>query len=192
MKKSVRIILIVIGILLLILIPVLLYTKLNNDYQKRHNTKEVDSLQEELKIRDNISLEINSPVLTTYELFSKDIKESYVIKYYLDGKEIEVPSYDKVGTYDIVVTINDKDYKTTLTIQDTTKPDLKLKEVTINEGEPYKIEDFIDSCTDNSGMCDIKMEGSVDFNKKGKYVITFVAIDPSNNQTRKSVTITVE
>ena len=34
MKKSVQIILIIVGVLLIILIPVLLYTKLNNDYQK--------------------------------------------------------------------------------------------------------------------------------------------------------------
>lgn len=183
MKKSVQIILIIVGVLLIILIPVLLYTKLNNDYQKRHNTKEVDSFQEELKIRDNISLEINSPLLTAYELFSNDIKESYVIKYYLDGKEIEVSSYDKVGTYDVVITINNKDYKTTLTIQDTTKPDLKLKEVTINEGETYKIEDFIDSCTDNSGdSCTYAYQNQVDYSKEGTYDITIIAKDNSNNE----------
>lgn len=160
-----------------------MYTKLNNDYQKRHNTKEVYYPQEELKIRDNISLEINSPVLTAYELFSNDIKESYVIKYYLDGKEIEVSSYDKVGTYDVVVTINNKNYKTTLTIQDTTKPDLKLKEVTINEGETYKIEDFIDSCTDNSGdSCTYAYQNQVDYSKEGTYYITIIAKDNSNNE----------
>ena len=75
MKKSVQIILIIVGVLLIILIPVLLYTKLNNDYQKRHNTKEVDSFQEELKIRDNISLEINflNLLLKSDKLFSSSI-----------------------------------------------------------------------------------------------------------------------
>ena len=182
MKKSIRIILIVIGILLLILIPVLLYTKLNNNYQKNHETKEEETLKEELKISDNITLEINSPMLTIDELFSDDIKESYVIKYYLDGEEIEVSSYDKVGTYDIVATINDKDYKTSLTIQDTTKPNLKLKEVTIKEGETYKIEDFIDSCTDNSGYsCTYTYQNPEDYSKEGTYDITIIAKDSSDN-----------
>ena len=45
-------------------------------------------------------------------------------------------------------------------VNDTTTPDLKLRDVTIYEKETYKLEDFIVSCSDNSGNY------TVDFDSK--------------------------
>ena len=85
MKKSVRIILIVGICVVIILIPVLLYNKLNQDYQKNHENKN-EKTQEELKIKDDITLEVNSPVLDINDLFSEPINESYEIKYFVNAE----------------------------------------------------------------------------------------------------------
>lgn len=85
----------------------------------------------------------------------------------------------------------------TLKVLDKTAPSLVLKEVKITEGETYKINDFIESCTDNS-KTDCTFEYSsedknendeiIDYSKysaPGEYLIKIIAKDNSNNTTDK-------
>ncbi len=192
MKKSVRIILII-GICgVIVLTPILLYNQLSKNYQKNYENKGKE-IPKELKIKDNITLEINSPFLGINDLFPEAIDESYEIKYYVNALEVNISSYDKVGTYEVIVNIGDKTYQTTLTIQDTTKPELKLKEVTINEGETYKIEDFIENCTDNSGdTCVFEYQNQENYSKEGTYDITIIAKDHSNNQVSEATKLIIK
>ncbi len=192
MKKSVRIILIGGICLIIILIPIILYNKLNKNYQNNQEIKE-ERLNEELKIKEDITLEVNSPLLSINDLFSKDIEVTYEIKYYLDNEEINPTSYDKIGVYDVRVLINDKTYQTKITVEDTIKPVLKLKEVSINEGEVYKIEDFIDSCTDNSGeTCLFEYKNPETYSKEGTYDITIVAKDSSSNAVEETTKLNIK
>lgn len=192
MKKSVRIILIGGICLIIILIPIILYNKLNKNYQNNQEIKE-ESLNEELKIKEDITLEVNSPLLSINDLFSKDIEVTYEIKYYLDNEEINPTSYDKIGVYDVRVLINDKTYQTKITVEDTIKPVLKLKEVSINEGEVYKIEDFINNCTDNSGKtCLFEYKNPATYSKEGTYDITIIAKDSSSNAVEETTKLNIK
>lgn len=192
MKKSVRIILIGGICLIIVLIPIILYNKLNKNYQNNQEIKE-ERLNEELKIKEDITLEVNSPLLSINDLFSKDIEVTYEIKYYLDNEEINPTSYDKIGVYDVRVLINDKTYQTKITVEDTIKPVLKLKEVSINEGEVYKIEDFIDNCTDNSGeTCLFEYKNPETYSKEGTYDITIIAKDSSSNAVEETTKLNIK
>jgi len=54
--------------------------------------------------------------------------------------------------------------------------------------------DYLDGveCKDNSGYCDIDFTGEISFGVPGKYVITYIARDPSGNTATKKRTITVK
>lgn len=192
MKKSVRIILIGGICLIIVLIPIILYNKLNKNYQNNQEIKE-ERLNEELKIKEDITLEVNSPLLSINDLFSKDIEVTYEIKYYLDNEEINPTSYDKIGVYEVKVLINDETYQTKITVEDTIKPVLKLKEVSINEGESYKIDDFIDNCTDNSGeTCLYEYKNFATYSKEGTYDITIIAKDSSSNAVEETTKLNIK
>lgn len=192
MKKTVRIILIGGICLIIVLIPIILYNKLNKNYQNNQEIKE-ERLNEELKIKDDITLEVNSPLLSINDLFSKDIEVTYEIKYYLDNEEINPTSYDKIGVYEVKVLINDETYQTKITVEDTIKPVLKLKEVSINEGESYKIDDFIDNCTDNSGeTCLYEYKNPTTYSKEGTYDITIIAKDSSSNAVEETTKLNIK
>ena len=46
-------------------------------------------------------------------------------------------------------------------------------------------------CEDNSDECEIDIEGSIDYGKTGKYIIKYIAKDPSGNTTSKKRVITI-
>ena len=166
--------------------------KLNKNYQNNQEIKE-ERLKEELKIKEDITLEVNSPLLSINDLFSKDIEVTYEIKYYLDNEEINPTSYDKIGVYEVKVLINDETYQTKITVEDTIKPVLKLKEVSINEGESYKIDDFIDNCTDNSGeTCLYEYKNPTTYSKEGTYDITIIAKDSSSNAVEETTKLNIK
>ena len=96
-----------------------------------------------------------------------------------------------IGSYDITVNFNEKDYIVLLNVVDTTAPQVTLKEFQITEGTTYKITDFIESCSDNGkGECsynyyyeDYENE-ELDFGSHsapGTYDIVIVALDDSGN-----------
>lgn len=169
-----------------------MYNKLNKNYQNNQEIKE-ERLKEELKIKEDITLKVNFPLLSINDLFSKDIEVTYEIKYYLDNEEINPTSYDKIGVYEVKVLINDETYQTKITVEDTIKPVLKLKEVSINEGESYKIDDFIDNCTDNSGeTCLYEYKNPTTYSKEGTYDITIIAKDSSSNAVEETTKLNIK
>ena len=137
----------------------------------------------------------------TYSATTKDgvLITDKVVKYIIHDNEV-VDSVDTshLGIYYINYIVVDDDGNSNRVVRSVIVKDEEAPVLTVYDPKTISLNDTSYdlmngvSCTDNSGMCDIKMEGSVDFSKKGKYVITFIAIDPSNNQARKSVTITVE
>lgn len=129
--------------ILLVIISLFLYFKLDKTIENNKNEDKKEEIKEQLNIKESITLEINSELININDLFDKDIDGDYTIKYYLNDSEVLFEKYDKIGEYDLIVTLNDTIYKSKLIINDTIKPELKLKEVNINEGESYKIDDFI-------------------------------------------------
>ena len=48
------------------------------------------------------------------------------------------------------------------------------------------------SCTDNSGKCDIDVDGTIDYGTIGTYSIKYKASDPSGNTVTKERVIKVK
>ena len=100
---------------------------------------------------------------------------------YINYTVVDKNGYSRLSTVSIIVSDNEKpelnisNEKVVISI-DVTNYDL-LKGV---------------SCTDNSGDCDIKIEGSIDFGVIGETTIKYIVSDPSGNTTIKERVITVE
>ena len=137
------------------------------------------------------------PKEEAYDECTEDqIKVLEAIKNGKDASSYENP-YDCVrykptgiGSYDVTVNFNDKDYTVTLNVIDTKAPVLVAKAVEITEGETFAITDFVESCSDNSKKdCTYEYyyrdyNSNSDFSKLtevGNYEISIVALDGSGN-----------
>ncbi len=144
----------------------------------------------EVSLKNEVTIEVNEEY--TNEIFFSKIENfdiDTINVHYPDGFDASFP-----GEYTVIITIDGKDYETKLIVVDTIKPTLVLKELTIKENETYNAQDFVDSCTDNSGKeCVIEFysdgtdeEGNlVDYSvykEEGIYPIKISASDNSDNQ----------
>jgi len=152
-----------------------------------------------LSIKKESTIEVN-------ENFTKEIFFSKIENVELDEIEVTYPdNFDSSipGIYNIILKINNKNYESKLNIVDTTRPELIVKELTIEEGKSYGITDFIESCSDNSNKeCKIEFytegideEGNKinysTFKEKGVYSIKISAKDDSGNQTVQETKLTI-
>lgn len=160
-------------------------------FYKKENTNNNDDVK--LVIKKDVSVEVMSELLNAKDFFNGDINNNAKILYYLDDEEIDFNlKYDKVGTYKVVINIDDTKYDTTLNVVDTTKPDLKLKSVSIVVGEKYEITDFVDNCTDNSGEeCILSYKDDKIYDKVGTYDIVIIAKDSSGNEVEETTKLEI-
>ena len=158
---------------------------------KKENTNNNDDVK--LVIKKDVSVEVMSELLNAKDFFDRDVNSNAKILYYLDDEEIDFNlKYDKVGTYKVVINIDDIKYDTTLNVVDTTKPDLKLKSVTIVFGKKYEITDFVDNCTDNSGEeCILSYKEDKIYDKVGTYDIVIIAKDSSGNELEETTKLEI-
>lgn len=144
-----------------------------------------------VKLREKIAVEINNKDVSQDLFFEKleNVKEKDIKINY------DKVVFDKVGTYDVTITIYNKKYYSKVEIIDTESPVLVTKSYKINVGESYKASDFVESCKDNSGKdCIIEFyEDGVNqngekidyrnFTKEGHYDLEIVASDEAGNKT---------
>jgi len=175
--------LVIIGVCIIGVIICFIFT--SNFQGESHNTPEA-----KLNIKKETTIEVN-------ESYSTEIFFSKIENVDLDTIKVAYPEDFDVatpGSYTIKLTIDDKDYETTLIVVDTTKPELVLNEFTIKENEDYKADNFVKSCNDNSGKpCKIELYNGVDeegnrnnyteYKTEGTYPIKIVATDASGNET---------
>lgn len=151
----------------------------------------------DVTIKPEVSVEIN-------EEFKNDIFFSKIENFDIEDVKIKYPlHYDisKTGKYDITIVINDKNYSSVLNVIDTKMPELILKNVKIEKNKTYTVNDFVDSCTDNSKKeCKITFKGideegnKIDyssFKDEGIYQVKIAAEDDSGNQIVKEATLTI-
>ncbi len=154
----------------------------------------------ELSIRSDATIEVN-------EDFTTEIFFSKIENVDLDKIKVTYPNgFDKAspGEYNVVLTIDGKDYDSKLIVVDTMKPELVLKPLSIFEDQLYTAKDFVESCSDNSGKeCIIEFyDGGVDeegnatdytkYNKQGIYPIKISAKDESGNQNVLEINLTIK
>lgn len=210
-KKNYTIPLIIVGIIVLAVIVTLVVTLLSNKKDKEPKVEEPI-----VKINKTIEIEVFNE-LPNKDKYFKDLKnikaEDFDIIYPENLPTIETLTecddkenttecnktlISSVGEYKITLLsekIKDKEYIVTLKVIDKTKPILALKEVSITEGETYTIDNFINSCTDNSKLpCSyeyVKQDKDIDYSKyttPGTYEIKIYAIDASNNKSDEGIT----
>lgn len=131
-----------------------------------------DELQYSLDL-SNVVLEVpgDYPYEVTYQ------KET--INFFSTSKTSYVKQIKKTGTISIV---------------DTTPPELEIRNVNIVEGTSYDASNFVENCRDNSG-CNYSFQDS-DTTKKyvtsGVYVVYVVATDAYGNSTTKRANLVIE
>lgn len=113
------------------------------------------------------------------------------LAYKLNTSEVKI---DEVGDYEFSVTYNNITKKGTISIVDTSSPELKVKDLTITEGTSYGPETFVDNCTDLSG-CNFSFEDpdtATKYTDVGEYEVYIVAKDPYENKQMKKAKLIIE
>lgn len=160
--------------------------------------------------KENIKTNINGnfleyiPLNTEYQEESitafykdEDISDKTIISYFTNNEQVSYIDSSKIGTYLVKYTIlaNNKTkevYKTVIVI-DNKNPTIdfpKKTTISINEAKNYDLKKDV-IVKDNSGKVKLKYVGNLDA-KEGKYIITYEAIDSSNNKQIKKRIIRVK
>jgi hypothetical protein len=119
------------------------------------------------------------------------VKSVNELTYVLDKSQVVV---DKVGVYEFSVTYKGTTKKGTVTIQDTTAPELIVTDLIIKEGTAYTSDMFVKECHDWSG-CEYSFEDKETTEKcreAGEYDVMITATDPYGNKTAKKAKLTIE
>ena len=126
----------------------------------------------------------------TLENFLKNSEDIENSKLFTD---LETITFDKIGKYPIELSYNDKKETVNLNIVDTTKPELKLKAITIYNDEkmPTK-DDFIESVSDLSHSITTALETAIDSTLIGDQEIVISATDESGNKREEKTILTIK
>ena len=140
----------------------------------------------------------NLPEFTaTSKIDSQDISSKVILNIMKDGKNIDKITTNKAGIYKIIYTVVDNHgysnartisiiitdiLKTTLIIPENITIDTSIHKLDLMGGA---------SCTDNSGTCDIKIKENIKYGEKGKYIVEYIATDPSGNTETDNRVITI-
>ena len=151
----------------------------------------------ELVVKSSINIEVNTKLPTVKDYFTKyELKDTGVIKYYLNDKEVSKNYVIKnINTYDVIIIVNKNKYNSKINIVDTKAPTLKTKNITIYENQKYTINSFINNCEDNSNKeCKLSYTESKmsKYTNEGTYKINISAKDNDNNETIGSATLTIK
>ncbi|MCM1053380.1 MAG: CAP domain-containing protein [Ruminococcus sp.] len=196
MKKKVIIIIGIVSVALAIGGTIyFLNSKSKSSDENKNNNNNVN----ETIIDENNDLE----VLSSIEKALGDTKPTLIdfnvdidgeLKIYFNDTIYEEDTLNKIGTYEVVITVDDKEYNSKIVVSDKEAPTLKLKDIKIKEGSSYKLKDFVESCNDNSKEdCDlafVKSEMSK-YTKAGNYDIEIKATDKSGNEKIKKAKLTI-
>jgi hypothetical protein len=110
----------------------------------------------------------------------------------LDQAALDALTTAAVGTYPITVTTVDGQTDTCqITVVDTVKPELKVKNPTVYEGESVSLDDFVESASDLAGPVTTKLQQTPDTGKAGTYTVTVEASDINGNVTTAEATLQV-
>lgn len=172
-------------ILIIAVVILILFVKGCNDNKSKKVKTPNEINNSEPVIVESISININQDVPSIDEFvknYSKVKNETDTIKY--EDTNFANNKYNAVGSYKVTITLNGKEYTSKILVIDKEPPVFALKDVTITEGDYYAINDFVTSCSDNSGKeCVINYEfpeyGKL--SSPGTYNIGIVATDLSGN-----------
>ena len=131
------------------------------------------------------------------EVGSENTKDNLVVNVKEDAKK--VPSdvlkeinTKEVGVYEITVNYDGENYNSTVKVEDTTPPELELKNVTVYNNKTTTKDAFIKQVKDNSGKVTTNLLTEMRFGEFGTQEVTIEAVDPSGNKTQKTANLIIK
>lgn len=187
-------ILIVTIITVIVLLGITLFIFLEKKDNKEKESSNIQTNEEKINIKENVEVEINSEVLNIQDFFENSNFSDGEINYFENDKKIKFDTkYNKIGSFKVVIKINDKNYETAINVVDTLAPTLKLKELTITLGDKFEINSFVESCTDNSKEdCILSYKENKKYTKAGTYDVTIIAKDKSDNVAEETTKLIIK
>lgn len=146
----------------------------------------------------DLSSTLDEPIYIAYSYKGENITDKVTKTILYNSNVVDKVDTSAAGIYYINYTVVDNEgYSNNLVrsviIVDTTAPSLEVPENVTISTNITKFDLFEGaSCTDNSGKCDLKIEGKIHFGEKGKYIIKYIAIDPTGNTSTLKRVVTVD
>ncbi len=137
-----------------------------------------------LWLREQVTLEYGRKLSARNLLYSEDLT-------LVDEAALAQLNEAPVGTYTIDSTLGGRTQTCTVVIQDTTAPNLKLKEHCVLPGTTLDVADFVESASDVSGNVTLTLLNQPDTNVMGTYTVTVEAADIYGNTTTKETKLRV-
>lgn len=109
----------------------------------------------------------------------------------LDESQMELINTSGVGEYAVTTSIGFRTNTCQVTVQDTTGPELELREVKRYLRNKADVDDFVASVFDHSGEVELRIVGELRFDTEGKFPVTIEAEDVHGNITRGETTLLV-
>ena len=116
-------------------------------------------------------------------------KEVDELLYAIDLKDVKV---EVVGEYPFTVTYKGIQKEGKVIVEDTTPPELIVKEYSIKEGNNYDASKFVVDCIDYSGCnYSFQTEAEGNYNTPGSFVVHVTATDAYQNTTTKKTSLII-
>ena len=160
-KKTIKII--IISIISIIVISCLAIILFNIFRPKIKNIVQIELGTQEIKIQD----------------FLTEEKDAENAEFITDISQIDL---SKVGTHEITIKLNNKEYKSVLEIKDTTAPEVKFQDVCAYLDYQINPEDFIVEKNDKSNM-EVSIGNEITINGFGYYHPIIIVKDEYGNQS---------
>ena len=132
----------------------------------------------------------------TLELGESLTKEMVLYNPERDADLIDQAMVDKinksgVGQYTLLCA-EDETIQCAVTVQDTVAPELKLKNISLEQGSKFTVNSFVKSAKDISGDVKLEFVSKPSTAEAGTQTVTIKATDPSGNSTTESAQLTVK
>ena len=168
-KKTIKII--IISIISIIVISCLAIILFNIFRPKIKNIVQIELGTQEIKIQD----------------FLTEEKDAENAEFITDISQIDL---SKVGTHEITIKLNNKEYKSVLEIKDTTAPEVKFQDVCAYLDYQINPEDFIVEKNDKSNM-EVSIGNEITINGFGYYHPIIIVKDEYGNQSSQVCLLTI-
>lgn len=137
-------------------------------------------------LKDALEMELGTVLTAADLLFCPDRDEALI-----DPEAIAEINGSPMGEYPIESTSGEKTLTCTVTVVDTTGPELVLKECRTYIGTPLAVEKYVESATDLSGEVTLELLNEPDYKVEGVYTVTIQATDIWGNVTTAETTLAV-
>lgn len=177
---------------------ILVLTFLGMKFLTKSTPKELEdnsikSIELDNIVIDELKIEINSKEPKPEDFFEKTNENELTLSYYQNEEKVNL-NLGVLGTYDVFIEGNNN-YRSKLTVVDTTPPEVELKNISIYENGKYLIEDFISSYKDNSNSKEYTInyvdEAQSKLTNQGTYDITLRICDVNNVCTEKTTILKI-